>query len=125
MSFPVYMVTGLAKPLQNHETRGGHIPRGMGRFRPPPRNGVPIYILSRARVGRLVGKMALFDPFFDPYWTKNGVVFRPPFVESNGRRKEKRHFTHHEHDPKNDDFVFFLKKPFFAFFAKSRFFKKR
>ena len=69
--------------------------------------------------------MALFGPFLDPHWTKYGSVLGPLLCQVGGRSKEKGDFTHHEHDPKIDDFGFFTKKPVFAIFAKSRFYEKR
>ena len=76
-------------------------------------------------MSRLLGKMALFGPISTPIWTKYGSVLGPPFGQLGGRIKGKGDFTHHEHDPKIDDFGFFTKKTVFAILAKSRFYEKR
>ena len=78
----------------NHDSLG---PKGGGQFvgvkSHPPKNGIPIYILSRARVVGFVGKKTGFYPFLDPSWTQCGSLLGPLLWTIGVRRGEKRYFT--------------------------------
>ena len=73
------MVTGLTKPLQNHENRGGPFLGVWVDFDPSPLEMcLPIYTVARARepITRENGPFwAYFDPHLDQIWGGFGTPF--------------------------------------------------
>lgn len=94
-------------------------------FGPPLLKWSSLYILSRARVEEMVGKMTLFGPFSGHAWPRNGGVFDHPFPWLNGNAAQKWNFTCSKHDTENDCFVFLQKKSVFWCFFQNHYFPKK
>ena len=123
---PSLMVVGLGQTPQKPWSGGGRFLGVEGSILDPPLlKWSSLYILSRARVEEMVGKMTLFGPFSGHAWPRNGGVFDHPFPWLNGNAAQKWNFTCSKHDTENDCFVFLQKKSVFWCFFQNHYFPKK